>query len=247
MSLNQLPYNIILQILWYVSPNKLDFGHLRSTCKRLAEITRDARFDHLVTCGNCKSLAKIVKDAKKKVGHSKECEKLPKIILAEKFGSVVVCCNCRHNINNIDKLSCLFLSMAGKNINEVMIHYITECNTTNINILKSLIANGADVHYNKGLAIREATRKGELETVKFLISCGADINVQMGRLLLYAGDSGNFELGKYLVGQGIHKVKIPLDGNIMSMLKLNIKDSEEFEEWFGNFQRFNNLCLGLSY
>ena len=52
MSIDQLPYNVILQILWYVSPNKLDFGHLRATCKRLAEITRDLRFGHLVTCGN---------------------------------------------------------------------------------------------------------------------------------------------------------------------------------------------------
>ena len=53
MYLHQLPYNVILQILWNVSPNKLDFSNLRATCKRLAEITRDKRFDHLVTCGKC--------------------------------------------------------------------------------------------------------------------------------------------------------------------------------------------------
>ena len=53
MYLHQLPYNVILQILWYVSPNKLDFGNLRATCKRLAEITRDQRFGRLVTCGKC--------------------------------------------------------------------------------------------------------------------------------------------------------------------------------------------------
>ena len=54
MSFYQLPYNVILKILWYVSPNKLDFGRFRKTCKRLAEITRDQRFGHLVTCGNSK-------------------------------------------------------------------------------------------------------------------------------------------------------------------------------------------------
>ena len=50
---NQLPYYIILEIIQYIEPCKEDFANFRAVCQRFASITRDKRFNHLVTCGKC--------------------------------------------------------------------------------------------------------------------------------------------------------------------------------------------------
>ena len=162
MSLNQLPYNVILQVLWYVSPNKLDFGRFRKTCKRLGEITRNLRFGHLVTCGNC-----------------------------------------LHDNMNFDRISCLLLSQKGKNMTEIMLHYVKKCNPIKIDVLKFLVEHGADIHFKYEFVVKRAAVIGDLEAVKFLISCGANIHMQgIDCVMNNAATSGNLELVKYLIDQG---------------------------------------------
>lgn len=57
MDIHTLPYNIILEIIRHIEPNKSDFGNFRKVCKRFATITRDKRYYHLITCRaeNCSS------------------------------------------------------------------------------------------------------------------------------------------------------------------------------------------------
>ena len=46
-----------------------------------------------------------------------------------------------------------------------------------INVIKMLVENGADIHANNDAALRHAAYRGHLEVVKYLVEKGADIRV----------------------------------------------------------------------
>lgn len=187
MSFDQLPYNVILQILWYISQNKLDFGHLRSTCKRLAEITRDQRFTHLVTCGKCD---------KNDVNSCMSVETCKE--------------SWRENIINVHRLSCILLSQKNNTMTEILLHYVNSCITIDIGILKFFVENGADIDCDpnicceSGCIVTKAAEQGRIDVVKFLISWGANFHAGNDKIILYASRSGNLKLLKYLIKQGVN-------------------------------------------
>ena len=221
MSLDQLPYNVILQVLWYASPDKSDFGHLRATCKRLAEITRHQRFGHLVTCGNSR--------------HKKaNFDRISCLLLSQKGKNMTMVMSHyvrKCNFINVDILK--FLVEHGANIhhcNDLMVRkaalkgeleavkFLISCGANihmescdcvmnnaarsgNVELLKYLIDQGICVHKHRHI-ILHAVRCGNLEMVKFLVSIGFNIH-ERDCIISAAVASGNIELVRYLISQDI--------------------------------------------
>ena len=72
----------------------------------------------------------------------------------------------------------------------------------NFEIVKWLVENGANVHYDKDSALIGASEQGHLDIAKFLLENGADINAQSGDALGRASKNGHLEMVKLLVGSG---------------------------------------------
>ncbi|KAI1088940.1 ankyrin repeat-containing domain protein [Rostrohypoxylon terebratum] len=93
--------------------------------------------------------------------------------------------------------------------------------------VKSLVHNGADVNYGHSYALRIAARAGNLEIVKFLINSGARINSTTGGsyALCLAIEHGSFEVVKFLVDEGA-------DVNVVANIKSPLVDLDvEKYEW----------------
>ena len=71
-----------------------------------------------------------------------------------------------------------------------------------LNIVKFLVENGADIHYNNDSPLTEAVNSGHLDTVKYLVGQGANIRVGNDYALSKASSDGNLEMVKYLVQNG---------------------------------------------
>ncbi|MBO4405220.1 MAG: ankyrin repeat domain-containing protein [Alphaproteobacteria bacterium] len=78
----------------------------------------------------------------------------------------------------------------------------------NVNIVKSLVENGADVDYKEkygGFPLMSATQKGNFNVVKYLVEHGAKLNEQSkyaGSPLMRAASSGYADIVKYLIEKG---------------------------------------------
>jgi ankyrin repeat protein len=70
---------------------------------------------------------------------------------------------------------------------------------SDLEIVKFLIENGADVNANNGVALDYASRNGNLEIVKFLLENGADVNANNGAALAGASQRGHLEIVKLLL------------------------------------------------
>ncbi|PVZ98947.1 hypothetical protein BB558_005042 [Smittium angustum] len=71
-----------------------------------------------------------------------------------------------------------------------------------LDIVKSLVENGANIHENNEIALKEASENGHLDIVKYLVEKGADIHVDQNWTLGMASKSGYFDVVKYLVEKG---------------------------------------------
>lgn len=81
------------------------------------------------------------------------------------------------------------------------------CEEKNFNLVKHLVSQGADIHYNNDEPlIRSITTSiytsENLELIKYLVSFGVDIHVHNELPLLRAAISGNLELVKFWISQG---------------------------------------------
>ncbi|MEI0518875.1 ankyrin repeat domain-containing protein [Brachyspira murdochii] len=92
-----------------------------------------------------------------------------------------------------------------------MIELLEASKNNDLETLKALIENGADVNvkddYNK-TALMYASEKGHLEIVKYLLDKGADINAKdnYGKTaLMYASEKGHSEVAKFLKSKGAKK------------------------------------------
>ena len=71
-----------------------------------------------------------------------------------------------------------------------------------VNTIKYLLKNGADIHADDDYALRSCVKKGYLKVVKYLIEQGADIHTRNDSSLRFASEYGRLETVKYLVEQG---------------------------------------------
>jgi uncharacterized protein YnzC (UPF0291/DUF896 family) len=72
-----------------------------------------------------------------------------------------------------------------------------------LEVVKYLIDNGADVTAEDNYAIRTASQEGHLETVKYLIENGADVTAKNNYAIRWASANGHLEVVKYLIDNGV--------------------------------------------
>jgi len=73
-----------------------------------------------------------------------------------------------------------------------------------INVIKSLIEEGTNIHADDDWALRWASRKGHLEVVKLLIEHGANVNARNDWALKWASRKGHLKIVKLLLNYGVH-------------------------------------------
>ena len=71
-----------------------------------------------------------------------------------------------------------------------------------LEVVKYLIENGADIHACNGCALRCSARRGHVDIVKYLIENGANIHAWDEYALRSSANNGHFEVVKYLIEQG---------------------------------------------
>jgi len=72
----------------------------------------------------------------------------------------------------------------------------------NLQVIKELVEEGADIHVNLEFPLRWAVMNGHLDIVKYLVEEGADIHVFNDCALKLAAELGYLDIVKYLVEQG---------------------------------------------
>jgi len=72
----------------------------------------------------------------------------------------------------------------------------------NLEKVKFLVSQGADVHVNKDTPIQAASTAGHLDVVKYLVSKGADVHSSEDFSLIWASNNGHLDVVKYLVSKG---------------------------------------------
>lgn len=85
--------------------------------------------------------------------------------------------------------------------NNALIHAVKSKNIleeTQIEIVKALLNNGANIHHNNDLALKTASSNDNLEVVKYLVENGANTTNVLNNAL----ETGNLILVKYLVEHG---------------------------------------------
>mgnify|MGYP001202680553 CR=1 FL=1 len=106
---------------------------------------------------------------------------------------------------------------------EVELKYIGEWK--NVEVMKYLIDNGADIHANDDYALSCSANNGHLEVVKYLIEQGADVHAYNDAALRSSAYNGHFEVVKYLIENGadvqvaIKHLKIVEDYDTVSVLE----------------------------
>ena len=83
-----------------------------------------------------------------------------------------------------------------------MATFITACQEGDLERVKILVSQGADVRDSDDFAVKWASRNGHLEVVKYLVSQGADVRARGDEAVRYASMNGHLEVVMYLVSQG---------------------------------------------
>lgn len=69
-------------------------------------------------------------------------------------------------------------------------------------IVKYLVEKGADIHERDDVALGYASRNGNLEIMQFLVEAGANVNAHNGYALRIAASKGHLDAVKYLIEHG---------------------------------------------
>ncbi|WP_082402873.1 ankyrin repeat domain-containing protein [Achromobacter xylosoxidans] len=72
----------------------------------------------------------------------------------------------------------------------------------NLETVKRLVEQGADIHFLRDCILRWAAGNGQLEVVKFLVEQGADIHADDDLALRWAAEEGHLDIVKFLVEKG---------------------------------------------
>jgi hypothetical protein len=71
-----------------------------------------------------------------------------------------------------------------------------------LEVVRLLIANGADVHAGNDFALELASKNGHLEVVRLLVSNGANVNAMNDNALRLASKNGHLEVVRLLIDNG---------------------------------------------
>jgi hypothetical protein len=71
-----------------------------------------------------------------------------------------------------------------------------------IEVVKYLVEQGADVHADNNHALRCSAKNGHLNIVEFLVEKGANIHIDNDYVLRHSAKNGNLELVKFLIEKG---------------------------------------------
>jgi len=69
-------------------------------------------------------------------------------------------------------------------------------------VIKELVAEGADIHAGNDYAVGWAAKCGHLDVVRYLVNHGAKIHVDEDRALRLAARNGRLDVVRYLVNRG---------------------------------------------
>jgi ankyrin repeat protein len=96
-----------------------------------------------------------------------------------------------------------FINIIIKNDGDIH-YYVLEWASSNghLDVVKCLIAHGADVHSENDVALQCAASNGNLDVVEFLIAHGADIHVNNDYALRWASRNGNLDVIECLIKHG---------------------------------------------
>jgi len=75
---------------------------------------------------------------------------------------------------------------------------IDACTDGNLELVKNLIKQGADVHVEDDLPLITSVEEGYLDVAKYLVSQGADVHIEEDWLLSYADSFGHDHIVNYL-------------------------------------------------
>ncbi|AZL89634.1 ankyrin repeat protein [Megavirus baoshan] len=113
------------------------------------------------------------------------------------------------------------------------------CRHGNLEKVKELVNEGANVKARDNCAIRWASEYGHIDIIKYLISQGADITGSGSYAIVLASKYGHIDTVKYLVDQGID-VKILNNCAIRSAKKNNHNDIVEYLKTFYDYDPLTN-------
>ncbi len=76
-----------------------------------------------------------------------------------------------------------------------------------LDVVKYLVEQGANIHSNNDYSLRVAAENGHLEVVKYLVEKGTDIYANNNEALIWASNNGHIEIVKYFLFDCQMKVK----------------------------------------
>jgi ankyrin repeat protein len=88
---------------------------------------------------------------------------------------------------------------------------IKACKVGNLEEVKRLEEEGADIRIGRQAILRWAVLEGNLELVKYLVENGADIHAKDEYVINYAVESGHLEVIKYLIEAGADVRKVDIE------------------------------------
>lgn len=74
--------------------------------------------------------------------------------------------------------------------------------TGRVDLVRQCLDEGADIHFEKDLALRSAAFTGHLDTLKLLVDAGADVSAVFHEALLYAAKRQDRAAVDYLLDHG---------------------------------------------
>jgi len=77
-----------------------------------------------------------------------------------------------------------------------------------VKIARILLAAGADIHFNDNIALRTAARHGHTEIVRMLLAVGANIHADGGNALCWAATHGHIDVVRALLAAGADPVAL---------------------------------------
>ena len=137
-----------------------------------------------------------------------------------------------------------------KNLNQKLIE---AAKSGNLEVVKYLVENGADIHAEKDYALRLAAYNGHLDVVKYLVEKGVNIHADGDYSLKLATVNGNLEVVKYLVEKGADIYKnddesLKMASNHLEVLKYflfdcQMKIKKETKDWLIENNQYQTLEL----